>query len=97
MNIPQEIEIALKENHYFSNAKYNGKIIAYCKTGMNKVYVYIDDYGRVLSLPAKVAFNYHIFVVPEFRRQNIADTVFVKLMHELRDRGYKKLGGLVSP
>ncbi|MEN6321068.1 MAG: GNAT family N-acetyltransferase [Syntrophaceae bacterium] len=95
MNNPKELEIGLNENHYFSNAKSDGKIVAILKTGINKVY--IDDYGKVLSIPPKVAFAYHIYVAPEFRKLNISDAVFVKLMRELKDRGFKKVIGYYAP
>jgi len=94
MNHPKEIEIGLKENHIYSNAKYNGRIVAIYKTAVNEAY--IADYDKVISLPPDMALIYHAYIYPEFRRENISPAVLVGIMCELENKGFKKIGAYNS-
>lgn len=89
MYIPKEIEVGLEENHYFALAKYNGNIIGYCRVGINRVY--IPDYKKIIPLEPESAFICDTYVVAEFRNQNIATFLKIKLMQALRERGFKKI------
>jgi len=89
MNNPREIEVGIKEKHFLSNAKYNGKIVAIHKIGIYKVYV--EDYKMILSVEPDIAFNYHIYVAPEFRKKRIGTKKYVHTFHELRNRGFEKV------
>jgi ribosomal protein S18 acetylase RimI-like enzyme len=86
---PREIELGLREKHYFAVAKYHGNIIAYCRIGINRVY--IADYRKIIPLEPGTAFICESYVAPEFRNKNIASFLKVYLMRELRGRGYKKI------
>lgn len=86
----QEIDVGLKENHYFSNIKYQGRIIGYAKLGLGRVY--IRDYKKILNFPDRVAFIYDTYIVPEYRGLKIATFLVNEVMRFLKDKGFKKIG-----
>lgn len=85
----KEIDVGLKEKHYFANAKLDGRIIGYTKIGIKRVYVY--DFGRCLPLPGHVSFLYHVYVTNEFRKNNIAQELIIQVISELAEKGYGKM------
>jgi ribosomal protein S18 acetylase RimI-like enzyme len=85
----KEIRIGLTEGHYFANAKHNGEIIGYSKVGLNKVYV--DDYQVIVDLPERVALLYHIYVLKEYRKHNVAKMLLAKLLRELKERKFASM------
>jgi ribosomal protein S18 acetylase RimI-like enzyme len=85
----KEIRVGLEEGHYFANAKHNGEIIGYSKVGLNKVY--IDDYQMILDLPERVALLYHIYVLKEYRKHNVAKILLAKLLGELKEKEFASM------
>lgn len=85
----KEIRTGLKEKHYFANAKLNGIIIAYSKVGFKRVYV--DDYRMILDLPDKAAVLYHVYVLREHRKNNVAAYLVSKLLLELKENNFASM------
>jgi ribosomal protein S18 acetylase RimI-like enzyme len=85
----REIRLGLREGHYFANAKLSGAIIGYSKVGMERVYV--DDYHMAVELPKRVALLYHIYVLPEHRKNNIAKYLLAKLLSELKEKDFTSM------
>jgi ribosomal protein S18 acetylase RimI-like enzyme len=85
----KEIDVGVIEQHYFANARLEGRIIGYTKVGIKRVYIY--DFGRCLTLPDKVSFLYHVYVAKEFRKKNIAQHLIIQVMSELAQTGYQKM------
>jgi ribosomal protein S18 acetylase RimI-like enzyme len=85
----KEIQIGLMEKHYIANAKLDGAIIAYSKVGHNRVYV--DDYSMVVNLPKGVALLYHVYVLREHRKNNIAKYLVSKLLAELKENDFSSM------
>jgi len=95
MYVPREIEVGLREKHLFANVKYNQRIIGYCRVGIHRVY--ISDYRRVFELKQGSAFIYDSYVVADFRNQGVITFLKIKIMEELRRRGFKKIRNHVPP
>ena len=85
----KEIEVGLKERHYFANVKLDDTIIGYTKIGITRVYLY--DFGRRLPLPDDVSFLYHVYVTKEFRKNNVAQALITEVMSDLVSKGYHKM------
>ena len=85
----KEIETGLNEGHYFAHVKLASEIIAYSKVGMNRVYV--GDYSEIVELPRGVALLYHIYVLREHRKNNVAKYLLAKLLAELKRGGYRTM------
>lgn len=86
---PKEIDVGLREGHYFANAKLEGRIIGYTKIGLGSVYLY--DFGTCLVLPGQVSFLYHVYVDKDFRKNNIAQNLIIAVISDLVPRGYRKM------
>jgi ribosomal protein S18 acetylase RimI-like enzyme len=85
----KEIDVGLREGHYFANAKLNGRIIGYTKIGIGRVYLY--DFGTCLALPSHVSFLYHVYVDKEFRKNSIAQDLIIAVIADLVPKGYRKM------
>lgn len=85
----KEVRIGLAEGHYFASAKHDGEIIGYSKVGHGRVY--IGDYTTVVSLPAGVALLYHIYVLREYRKHNVAKFLLCELLQELKTKGFTRM------
>lgn len=85
----KEIDVGLKEGHYFANAKLDGRIIGYTKIGIGRVYIY--DFGTCLALPGHVSFLYHVYVEKEFRKNSIAQNLILGVISDLVPKGYRSM------
>lgn len=86
---PKEIEVGLREEHFFPNIKLQGQIIGYSKIGIRRVF--IDDFQMSIFVPDRIAFLYHIYVLQEYRKKDVAKQLLTAMLHELKKRGYKKI------
>jgi len=87
--IENELDTAFRENHVFPCATIGGEIAGYLKVGFGRVYVH--DFSREISLPAKVAMIYDTFVLPEYRGKHVGLTLVNQAVDYLRGRGYERL------
>lgn len=87
---PRELEVGLKEQHYFPNVKYQNKIIGYAKVGLNKVY--IQDFKKILNLAKDLAFIYDTYVEPRYRGLNVAPSLIWEVIESLKNMRIKKVG-----
>lgn len=91
----REIEVALKESHLYPQIRRNGEIIGYLKVGVKKVY--IEDFKRVVTLPAESAFIYDTFVLDSLRGNKLASFMIGETMKFLKDSGIKKIYCHIPP
>ena len=91
----REVEIGLKEKHYFANVKCGGRIVGYAKVGKNKIYIH--DYRKVLAFPRDCVFIYDTYVIPEYRGLRIAPYLVAQIMSFLKNDGVKRLGCHIPP
>lgn len=85
----KEIEVGVRWNHFYPNAKYKGEIVGYLKIGIKEVYV--DDFEKVMPLSQESAFIYDTYVLPSLRRHNIASFMICETMKFLRNAGIKTI------
>jgi len=85
----QEIDIGMKEGHYFPHVKHGDSIIGYIKVGRNNVY--IADYKKSIGFPRDVAFIYDTYILPEYRNLNIASFAINEVSKFLKNQGFKKV------
>ncbi len=87
--IEEELKTAGRENHVFPYATVDGRIAGYVKIGFGKVYV--QDFNREITLPAKDAMIYDTFVLPEFRGRRVALALVNEAAGYLKGRGYERI------
>ena len=85
----QEIETAIKYNHYWPSVSNNGIIIGSIKVGLKKVY--IADYDQIVDLPEKTAFIYDTYVLNEKRGKGVAKFLIVESIKYLKSKGFLKV------
>jgi ribosomal protein S18 acetylase RimI-like enzyme len=85
----REIDIGMKENHYFPNVKHQGDIIGYMKVGHGEVY--IMDFDMSVYFPRGTAFIYDTYTSPGFRGLGIAPFLITDVMRFLKRRGYGRI------
>lgn len=86
---PREIEVGLKNNHYFPTVRYKGNIIGCAKVGMSRVY--IADFERIINFPADMIFIYDTFVLPEYRGRGIAPYLISEIMKFAAAKGFRRI------
>jgi ribosomal protein S18 acetylase RimI-like enzyme len=85
-----EIQTALRYNHYWPLAKYDSEIIGSIKLGFDKVY--ITDYAKNIEFPDKTAFIYDTYVLKKYRNNGVATQLILDAAEYSKNKGYQKLG-----
>jgi hypothetical protein len=90
MIVPQEIELAREQGHYFATAKVNGNIVGCIKLCFGKVF--IMDYKMIIKFPEKIVFGTDFFILPEYRGRKLAVTeyFFSETLLFLKQKGFLK-------
>jgi ribosomal protein S18 acetylase RimI-like enzyme len=86
---PKEKDIALREKHYWVNAKFNNHIIGYVKVGIG--HVHINDFEQIIKFPESIAYIYDSFVLPAYRRKKVASYLINETIIFLRKEGFSKI------
>jgi ribosomal protein S18 acetylase RimI-like enzyme len=87
---PREIEIGLREKHYFPYVRRNdGQIVGGSKIGYGKVY--IVDFGRIIDFPEGTAFWYNTYVSPANRGLGIASHLITSCLFFLKEKGFRRV------
>ena len=66
----KEIEVGMKEGHWFLGLIVNEQVMGFCKCGFKRVYV--NDFNEVLQLPDKISFIYEYEIDETIRGKGIA-------------------------
>lgn len=87
---PQEIRTGIKEKHHFFYVQASdGQIVGGSKVGYNEVY--IVDFEKIVIFPAKTAFWYDTYVLPQKRGLGIATFLICSSLALLKQEGYEKV------
>lgn len=86
----KELKCGLSENHLFPHLKCDNRIVGYAKIGLGRVY--IQDFRKIIALPANFAFIYDTYIVPEYRGRDLAPFLISEVMSYLKSRGVKRIG-----
>jgi GNAT superfamily N-acetyltransferase len=90
MIVPQEIELAREQGHYFATAKVDGNIVGCMKICFGRVY--IMDYKKVIKFPEKVFFTTDLYILPEFRGRKLGITEYFinQMLLFMKEKGFTK-------
>ncbi|MHC4300447.1 MAG: GNAT family N-acetyltransferase [Planctomycetota bacterium] len=93
--VPEEIRLKNACEHYYPTAVHNGKIVGYIKIGVDRVY--IQDFDRILRLPARTAMIYDTFVLPDYRRKGVCSQLISESVKLLSDQGFDSVWCHIPP
>ena len=80
--------MAVREGHYWVNAKFNGSIIGFIKIGFGKVF--ISDYRKTVKFPKNIIFSCESYVLPEFRGKKVAQYMRNEAFNFFKKKGFTK-------
>ena len=89
MYIPEEIEIAERDNHIFFAFFRSGSIVGYVKLGVD--HTYIHDFKKVIRFPPGDCFVYDTFILPDHRGNSLAYHGLMKMMPHLAGCGLQRI------
>ncbi len=79
---PMEIESAGIYRHLYPSLRYRQAIIGYAKIAVG-TRVYIDDYENDFVLKNDEAFIYDTFILPEYRKRHLGDSLLKNILNRL--------------